>query len=276
MHDDWIFWSPAAHLNANGWLPLDPSRTHSKTRSVNKGTLPVMLAALMLTTSAVASADEPPAAADGAKVPATTDTGPVDLSDPNAPTTDDPPVEEIHYPERRCGFTLGLMPTALMGTATGYTNDALRIDREEFFTNTGFSGGGAGFGWVGIAVADWLVFGAGGNFGVLLNGDYSTEFFGGAFHIDAFPLFALGDAWQDVGLGVEVGLSIATTQETATERVVIDAGLGSRIAVGAFYEGIRAWKLSMGPYVAVDTIFSQSAVNPVAAIGWRTAFYGGP
>ena len=75
---------------------------------------------------------------------------------------------------------------------------------------------------------------------------------------------------------MEAGLSLTTTTETETDTKVIDAGTGSRVSLGVFYEGIRAWKLSMGPYLGADTIFSQSAVQPVASIGWRTAFYGGP
>ena len=182
----------------------------------------------------------------------------------------------VNYPERRCGFAFGVTPSAMLGAATGYPNNALLIGRDEYYTNTGFSAGGAASVWLGVAVADGLVVGVGGQMGVMMNEQHRSEFGGLAFHIDAFPLFGLGGPWRELGVALEVGLSGTTTKNIDTDVTSIDAGLGSRVAVGAFYEGVRLWKLSMGPYLAADTIFSQSARTPTLSIGWRTAFYGGP
>ena len=87
----------------------------------------------------------------------------------------------------------------------------------------------------------------------------------------AQPLAGAAPPWSWSFGDVEAGLS-----EPLTDQTVIDGGTSSRVALGVFYEGIRAWQLSMGPYVGFDTTFSQSAVVPVAAIGWRTALYAGP
>ena len=51
---------------------------------------------------------------------------------------------------------------------------------------------------------------------------------------------------------------------------------GSRLAMGVVWEGVRAWMLSMGPYVAADMMWSPSSLRPATWFGWRTTFYAGP
>jgi hypothetical protein len=179
--------------------------------------------------------------------------------------------------ERRCGFALGLSLGPLVGMARGYPNDALKIDREAFRTDTGIAAGGAAGIYLGIALADWFVVGIGPHFGRLMNGDHLTGYFAMGFHIDAFPAYGLGGAWRDLGLTLDAGVgSLQTTDADDEEVKQIDSGVGSRLAFGAVWEGIQVWKLSMGPFAMADMMWSPSALRPGAWLGWRTTFYAGP
>ena len=192
-----------------------------------------------------------------------------------------PPMEPSSWlnepAKRRCGFALGLQLGPVLGAARGYPLDALKIDREEFLHEGGFGGGGQLGVYFGIALADWFVVGLGPSAGRIMNGSDTSAFFSMSFHIDAFPAFDLGGAWQDLGVMVDAGLAgLQTTDDHDTELTYIDSGLGSRLAFGVVWEGVRAWKLSMGPFAAADMMWSPSVFRPAAWLGWRTTFYGGP
>jgi hypothetical protein len=57
---------------------------------------------------------------------------------------------------------------------------------------------------------------------------------------------------------------------------LVDTGGASRVGFGLFYEGIRAWQISMGPFAGGDILWSPTALRPVALFGWRTVLYTGP
>ena len=159
----------------------------------------------------------------------------------------------------------------------GIPNDAVKIGRDEFEVDAGFSGGGSGAVWVGLAPTDWFVFGGEFNYGRLASSDHDTGFGAASFRIDAFPLFGLGDEWREIGVTFTGGLGITTTTERGgAEDPVIDSGVASRISAGLFYEGIRAWKISMGPAISYDGLWSTAAFQPTLWVGWRTALYAGP
>jgi hypothetical protein len=189
---------------------------------------------------------------------------------------DDKDVVMVPVAERRCGFSFGLLAGAMIGGAEGYPNDLLKIDRDEFRSETGVAGGGQPGLWVGIALTDWIVIGLGGHLGRMVSSEHETDFWGGYFHVDAFPLYGLGGVGKELGFTLDAGVALSTTRLVETDVDVIESGGASRVNVGAFYEGIRLWKLSMGPFASFDGVFSPSAFRPSAWVGWRTAFYLGP
>lgn len=218
----------------------------------------------------LAAAGEPPSEPPPAEV---------DLTEPaSEPVIAEEEPSWLEAPsERRCGFAIGISAGANMGTVSGFPNDAVKIGRDEFEVDTGFSGGGSGILWVGLAPTDWIVFGGGFNYGRLASADHDTGFGAVAFHVDAFPLFGLGGPWREVGLTFEGGVGATTTTLRADDvDKAIDSGIASRLSAGLFYEGIRAWKVSMGPFVSYDGMWSPSAFQPTVWIGWRTALYAGP
>lgn len=237
------------------------------------------LASMMLVES-TATADDAPFTARATEDEGSAPADPVDLSKP-APPAPTPGPDDGSWldapPHRRCGFNIGLHLGPMVGGATGYPNDALKLDREEFQTDTGAAFGGNLGIWIGIALADWFTVGLGPSFGRLQNGDTQTRFFALGFHLDVFPAFGLGGAWEDLGVTVDAGLGAATTNDAEdADELLIEAPIASRLGVGAFWEGIEVWKLSMGPFASFDAMWSPNALRPAAWLGWRTAFYAGP
>jgi hypothetical protein len=172
---------------------------------------------------------------------------------------------------------LGLQLGPFLGSARGFPNDSLKIDRDEFLTETGVGPGSAIGAYIGIALSDWFVFGIGPGFGRFTNGDLTTGHGSLMFHIDTFPAFSAGGAWEDLGVMLEVGVGVfQTTEADDDETLLIDSGAGSRLTVGAVWEGIQLWKLSMGPFLAADMMWSTTSSRPGGWVGWRTTFYGGP
>jgi hypothetical protein len=183
---------------------------------------------------------------------------------------EDPTSQPVEY-QRRGGFVLGVALGPALGVARGYPNDARKIDRPEFFGDTGFSGGGAGSSWIGVGFTDWLTFGLAGHGGGLWSTDHRTVSAAFSFRVETFPAWALGGAWREFGASIEAGIGVTSTAPRAGGDDIVESGGASRFAFGLFYEGIRAWKVSMGPFAAVDVMWSSSAMRPLGWLGWRVA-----
>jgi hypothetical protein len=195
------------------------------------------------------------------------------------PAKPPPPESDWRTPvrERRCGFSVGTLLGGVVGGVTGYPNDALKINRDEFFTDTSVAGGGAADVWLGIAIVDWLALGLGGQVGRMVASEHTSDYWGASFHVDAFPAYPLGGAWREFGVMLEAGIANSDTYRSDDRDIsVIESGIASHLDLGLFYEGIRLWKFSMGPFVAADLQFSPSSFRPTGWLGWRTALYAGP
>ncbi|AKT44019.1 uncharacterized protein CMC5_082570 [Chondromyces crocatus] len=164
----------------------------------------------------------------------------------------------------------------MLGHSAGFPNDALKIGYERYYTETGVGIGGGGSLWIGAALTDWLVFGLGGSLSAMIAGDHHTSTQGFMFHTDVFPMYWLGGIWRDIGLNLDTGFAISSTTTADSESKLIDGGGSSRIGVGAFYEGIRLWKLSMGPWAYIDYTWSGSVRQPGFYLGLRSALYTKP
>lgn len=210
-----------------------------------------------------------------AAAPVATDAGPA------APAGKETPAWEKAPAERRSGFSLGLLVSGGLGNIIGYPADIEKRGKAEFKTDMGAAYGGTATLWLGGALTDWLVFGAGLGGGAFQGGGADLVGWTFVLHSEVFPLYWLGGAWREIGISLDTGTGSYTGElhdkpaGPAGELIapVIESGAASRVGFGLFYDGLRISKISAGPYVAFDYTWSATLNQPVFLLGWRTALY---
>ncbi|WP_437621727.1 hypothetical protein [Sorangium sp. So ce1151] len=248
--------------------PLHPGRATA---------LPALLGICLVQSTAAAQQTAPatPAPPTDAQTPPPGAAG----ADPQ-PAVDAPAIDPLFAPRRptrRSGFTAGIAGGLALGSAAGYPNDVQKIGFQRHYTETGVGIGGGGYVWLGGVLADWLTFGLASGGHSLIAADHAALAGGVMFHTEVFPLFSLGERWREVGVILDAGTGVAyTTADADSDTDVIDGALPARIGGGVFYEGIRLWKVSMGPWLYADYTWSTSVRQPGFYLGWRTAIYTGP
>jgi hypothetical protein len=187
---------------------------------------------------------------------------------------DDPVLRSVKS-ERRTVLAFGISLGASLGSAAGFPNDPTKIGLIRNYTDSGL---GFGFGtraWAGFALRDFLIFG--GTIGVnWLGAGDNVAFLGTTgLHTEVFPLFFMGGAFRELGLALETGIGTGfVSPGENTSNLLADGGFASSVGLSAFYEGFRVGpKLSMGPYLGYDYVWSTSLRGGAFVLGWRTALY---
>lgn len=230
-----------------------------------KRTLAVALIVVAARTS-VASAQE--AAAEKPAEPA-------DKAAPEDKKPDDDKAWETAPHEHRGGFAVGLSLGGGFGAANGFPNDATKIGRLDYYTEGGLGITSASGLWLGGALADWLNFGVGFGYSMILNGDTRSTTPLMFFHTDVFPLYPLGGPLRDLGAVLEVGLGFPETTDVETDEILI-SGTSSYLMAGAVWEGIKAWKFRFGPMIAGHYMWSETLRRPALILGFRGTLYTSP
>jgi hypothetical protein len=184
---------------------------------------------------------------------------------------------ENEKPTRRGGFTAGIAVGAGLASFAGFPNDAKKIGYARYYTATGASLSSTFSLWLGGALSDWFVFGIGftGSSMPFLQDQKATS--GGLlFHVESFPLFPLGGKLRDVGVTLDFGTGSATVTGKTVDDKLIDGGGCSLFGGGVFYEGIRFWKMAMGPFVSGNYYWKDTVRRPAIFAGWQTSLYTGP
>lgn len=187
---------------------------------------------------------------------------------------DDPILRPVTA-ERRTVLTMGISIGGSLGSAAGFPNDPTKIGLIGNYTDTGIGAGFTSRAWVGFALRDFLVFGATINAFGFDAGDNVAILGTVGFHTEIYPLFPLGGTYRELGLALETGIGTGIVSPGGdTSNLLVDGGYSSSIGFSAFYEGIRVGpKLSMGPYVGYDYVWSPSLRGGAFVLGWRTALY---
>ena len=175
---------------------------------------------------------------------------------------------------RRSGFTAGLSGGVSVGRASGYPNEAEKIDRREFLADTKFGLSNGGTLWIGGALTDWFTVGIGMlGTGARGNGLIAS---GGAFvfHLETFPFFYWGKAGQNFGFLANFGAGSVVILRKKDEQA--NGGNMSCVGFGAFYEPLRFWHFSAGPSLETTYMFSPSVRALTMTAAMRLVFYGGP
>jgi len=178
--------------------------------------------------------------------------------------------------QRRSDFAMGVTMGAMVGSVSGYPNDANKINVDQYRASTGAAAGPETGLWLGGALRDWFVVGVGMSFGSVAGGD-ATLSRGGAFvlHLEGFPLFSLGGPFRDLALVGEVGTGSRNLFKGSASTA--DGGVTSYIAAGVLYEPIRIGKhISAGPTLQLARQFSETLSGTFAIAAFQIAYYGGP
>jgi hypothetical protein len=177
---------------------------------------------------------------------------------------------------RRSSFAAGLTFSTLVGGVQGYPNKVEQIGVPEYHASTGVAGGAGGGFWLGAALRDWLVLGAGASFGTIA-GANATESNGGAFvlHAEAFPLFYSSETLRDFAIVGEFGAGSRDVWNGSVKKA--DGGATSYASVGVLFEPFRVGRhISAGPIVQFAYQFSQNLTATLASLGIQLSYYGGP
>ena len=160
--------------------------------------------------------------------------------------------------------------------ASGYPLDLKKIGRAAYYTQTSVGLNGLAIGWIGYSLKDWLTFGVGAGLDGLLAGDKRGWGPAGVFRVEAFPLFPLGGVFRELGVTLDGGAAMMeVSHEDDIEKNLIDAGVGSYLGGGAFFEGIRFWRVSTGPGVYASYMWSDSVRHGMVTLDWRVTLYAG-
>ena len=196
------------------------------------------------------------------------------VAEPALADADDPGADYI--PEaatRRSEVSLGLHLGGAVGKAEGYPNELDKIGLSEFEADTGFAGGMSGSLWLGAALRDWFTVGVGVHLTDLSGGTVSSSGFAVVLHIEGFPLFYEGPAFQDLGVFSELGASGRTLSANGEE--VADGGFMSFVSGGVLYEPLRLGAFSAGPALQYAYEWSESMSAHAVFGAFRIVYYGG-
>jgi hypothetical protein len=178
--------------------------------------------------------------------------------------------------ERRSGFVLGVVPGLSLGNATGNPQALAAREDPAHTARTGFATGGHFSLFLGGALTDWFTFGLGMTGATLQSGSLTSAGGGFVFHIEAFPLFRRGGAWRDLGLAADFGAGSATIVTNADKTELATSGASSIVGLGAFWEPVRFWQISSGPFLGYHHQWSFYFARNELTAGYRLVFYGGP
>lgn len=190
-----------------------------------------------------------------------------------APEGDKPDLLHAPKTKRRGGFVLGA--SGMYGTAlvAGYPNKVQEIGDPDYRVSMDapFYSGGSLF--IGGAIRDYLTVALALTGGSAKQGGLTLS--GGlvGLRIESYPGFALGGAWEDIGLVAEVGAG-STNITDAGSNVVAEGGSMRSLGVGAFWQPWQWWHFAFGPGLMFTHQSSDSMHVNAFGLALRSVFYG--
>jgi hypothetical protein len=180
--------------------------------------------------------------------------------------------------ERRGGLILGLAAGLGVGGASGYPNNATKIDDPALYAASGAMPGRTTTFLLMGAIADYLDVGPYLQMGSFASDDWKTSTFTMGLRVDAFPLYRLYPRLRDLGLYTQLGFGIASLEP---RRGFYEGAEGAQsyLGGGVFYEFSAArflgGHLALGPQLDYGAVVSRSLNHHATTLGVRFAFYGG-
>jgi hypothetical protein len=176
----------------------------------------------------------------------------------------------------RSGFVLGAQLGVGVASIAGYPNDVKKAGFAGYYTATGARPAAILEAWIGGALADWVTFTIGfAGTPLYATGADQARTYAGVFHIEAFPLFYVGDRLRDLGVTFEAGTGVSTVTDSAGNQIVASSA-ASFIGGGLFWEPLHLWRIHAGPFLLGDYMWSDTVRRPALFAGFRGSLYTGP
>lgn len=174
---------------------------------------------------------------------------------------------------RRSGFVMGAALGFGMASIVGYPNDVKKAGYAPYYHVTEVRPAPVVQVWIGGALTDWLNFGVGiSSTFVLGTGENEARSFAGGFHLEAYPLFHVGEKLRDLGVMLDVGAGAASIATPSGEKLV-DSSAASLVGGGVFWEGLSFWRFRGGPFLLGNYMWSDTARRPALFAGFRLSLY---
>jgi hypothetical protein len=174
-------------------------------------------------------------------------------------------------PERRADFAVGLSMTVGANAASGFPNEADKIDNPQYEQSTGANLGTDGSLWLGGALRDWFVIGFG--LSKVSGQSGSKQLTSTSFitHLELYPLFSQGGAFRDLAVFGDFGAGGARI--VSNDQNIANGGMVSTLGGGIVFEALRWGGFAAGPSVQYLHQYSPSLQSHFVGAGFRVAFY---
>ncbi len=178
--------------------------------------------------------------------------------------------------EVRSDLVLGLSAGLALGSASGYPNEAGKIDDPEFEADTGFALGQDYTFWVGGALQDWFAFALGVNSGGIQGDGLYAGSIGFLLRVETYPLFYQAEFWRDFAVFADFGIAMAAIVDVDSEDEMANGGALSLLGLGVAYELWHLGGFAIGPTLQYRHLFSGSMRQDIGILAVRVSYYTGP
>jgi hypothetical protein len=189
---------------------------------------------------------------------------------------------DLEAPHRlRSGLVFGAAFGGSLVGASGYPNDAVKINDASYYSASGWMLGTSQSLFLMGALTDYLNFGFWYAHATASNRDWRSSGDGGGLRVEVFPLVSVLPTLAGLGMVGQFGLGAGKlTTSKIPGGLTMSEGTQSFGGVGALYEWAFGHFLGghfgVGPILEYDAIWSQSFERHGLIASARVVFVGGP
>jgi hypothetical protein len=178
----------------------------------------------------------------------------------------------------RSGVVVGFAAGYGLAGASGFPNEASKIDDPAYYSSSDLLSGGGGSGFLMGALTDYVSFGFWAGASTFQSGHWRSTGGGGGVRLELFPLYGIYPRLKNLGILTQVGFGVSRLTSKVGDFPSAN-GSQSYASAGVFYE-VPLFKMigghfALGPSLEYASIFSPAYERHWAMLGLRVAFYGG-
>lgn len=179
-------------------------------------------------------------------------------------------------PERRNGVVLGVSTGIGFAGASGYPNDAKRIDNPAFYSSSPLLLGPSTSIFLMGALSDIVSFGFMVTTASFESSQWRSSALGIGFRVEAFPLYHLVPLLRDTAIYAQLGgggMSLEAKGGVFPKADTAEAFVGAGVHHELTLWKVLGGRLTAGPMIELDAVAGQSAQAHWLTGGARVVFY---